>query len=379
MAPQYTGYGSNGWERTFHTTLADHIRENEQAWMKNFQMMALLEANGRLEYNCFGNGFDWPVEYKRHAVEGNDGETPRNFVRLNRHKTAALDYRGYQAVDAFTVREDLANRGMAAIIPIASKMVSSLEASIKQGLGTEPYIDGNAAGNLKSWHGLESMFGTNGTINSTTGAQRAYDAADFVYSQSDTYAGLSTVLGTYGGENDSGVAWPDGVCDPEFDCWSSVIVNARCSGFPATTKTFAANGVEALRYMIINGQRNSSTDGQMTNIMLNKNLYYQLLNQLDDKERIMVTASNGLKSLGFKNVVEVDGVECSWELAVPAATGYGFNYNNITLKCMYAQLFKAEGPVYDINDQMHKAVVSTLSNLKFSSPRNFSKLLDTGA
>ena len=39
-------------------------------------------------------------------------------------------------------------------------------------------------------------------------------------------------------------------------------------------------------------------------------------------------------------------------------------------------LFRPEGPEYDLRQQSYIAVVSTLSNLKFTSPRNFWKIAD---
>jgi hypothetical protein len=130
-----------------------------------------------------------------------------------------------------------------------------------------------------------------------------------------------------------------------------------------------------MRYAIINSQRNTSLTGQVTNIILARNLYNDLLNLFDNKEQIQVTSENGLRALGFKNVVVFDGVEVSWETGVPTGTGYGLNYNNIELRSMYSQLFESEGPEYDMHTQAYNSVVKTLSNFKFKSPRNFFKLL----
>ena len=100
-----------------------------------------------------------------------------------------------------------------------------------------------------------------------------------------------------------------------------------------------------------------------------------LLNMSDDKERIQITSEHQLRALGFKNTVNFDGIEVSLELAVPNGIGYGLNYDNIELKSMDESLLRSEGPEYDIHSQSFNAVVSTLSNLKFSSPRNFFKLM----
>ena len=182
------------------------------------------------------------------------------------------------------------------------------------------------------------------------------------------------MLGNYGGEQESGTGWPNGIADSEYDFWSPLIVNYTSSAFDGSANTFAAQGDEAMRFAIIHAQRNSSQKGQITNIMLGRELYMDLLNLIDDKERIQITSEHQLRALGFKNTVNFDGIEVSWENAVPTAVGYGMNYDNIELKSMDSSLLRSEGPEYDIHSQSFNAVVSTLSNLKFSSPRNFFKL-----
>jgi len=372
----YKGFNPVAFARTSATTLAKHIREVEESMLRNFQLGALLESAGRINFNNSGEGFDWPVQYRLHKVEGNTGETQRNFARRNLWKTANLDFRGYQVTDTMYYREFRSNRGPEGIVKVFDNFVERLETSITEGLGGEYYVDGSATGNEQSWNGLESMFVLNGTVNSTSGAQRAANAADIVGYPNDTYAALSTVLGNYGGENESGQYWPDGIADPEYDFWSPLVVNytSTHADLPGTTNTFAGQGDEAMRYAIINAQRNTSKNGQITNILLARDLYMALLNLIDDKERIAISSENSLRALGFKNVLNFDGIEVSWEAAIASGVGYGLNYDNMELKSMDDALLRSEGPEYDIHSQSFNAVVSTLSNMKFSSPRNFFKL-----
>ena len=91
----YKGFNPVAFARTSATTLAKHIREVEESMLRNFQMGALLESAGRVNYNNSGEGFDWPVQYRLHNIEGNTGETARNFARRNLWKTASLEYSGY--------------------------------------------------------------------------------------------------------------------------------------------------------------------------------------------------------------------------------------------------------------------------------------------
>jgi len=376
----YKGFNPVAFARTSATTLAKHIREVEESMLRNFQMGALLEAAGRVNYNNSGEGFDWPVQYRLHKIEGNTGETARNFARRNLWKTANLEYRGYQVADTMYYREFRSNRGPEGIIKVFDNFVERLETSITEGLGGEYYVDGAASGNEQSWHGLESLFGTisktfDTTDTSGANSGRTSNAADYVgYPESVTYAGLLTTAGYYGGDEESGLVWPDGIADSEFDFWLPLVVNYTTSKFGGSADTWAKQGDEAMRYAIINAQRNTSKNGQITNILLARDLYTDLLNLLDDNERIQISSEHNLRALGFKNVLNFDGVEVSWEAAISSGVGYGLNYDNIELKSMDESLLRSEGPEYDIHSQSFNAVVSTLSNMKFSSPRNFFKL-----
>ncbi len=367
MPTGYQGYSPADFARSAATTLAENIRMLEDAATRNFPALAQIEASGRITFNHGGRGFDWPVQYRIHNVEGNTGETQRNFARRNLYKTAALEYRGYQATDAMYQREFLENRGPEGIIKVFDQFVERLTRSMKQVLGKEVYTDGSASGNEKYWHGFESMFATNGTVNISTGAQRATNTGDKVGYPNDTYATLSTVLGTVGGDWESSVVWPDGDGDPEYDYWSPLIVHTSYTGF--------ADFIEALRFGIVTCQKNATLDEQMTTGVLSRNSYMTALNLLDNKEQININPGGdySLRSLGFKNTFALDGVEFTFDSSLSGTLGYGFNYMNIELRGCDESLLKSEGPEYDIHTQAYNAVVSTLSNMKFTSPRNFVK------
>jgi pantoate kinase len=109
-------------------------------------------------------------------------------------------------------------------------------------------------------------------------------------------------------------------------------------------------------------------------VIMDRQMFIDYLNKLDSKERAIVTRTNGLKSYGFSDVFEQDGVEISTEYAVPAGTGYGLSISNMELRCMEGSLMTSEGPFYNEDTQAYRYVVSVLANLKFKSPRNFFKL-----
>lgn len=381
MPTTYQGYSQQQWARLINTTLAEHRRELQENMLRNYQFGALLEANGRVTYGHGGNGFDWPVQFKLAPASGNTGEQTRNFVRRNYTKLAYLDWRGYEVTDSMTKFEFLANRGEEGVVKIMDRMKGNLERSLKQHFGRQYYIDGNATGNEQSWHGFESMMATNSSLDTIpidgSGARSA-NQADPVANPNDTYAGISTALGTYGGETDSTVGWPSGVASPEYDFWSPLVVIFDSTYFGATDDTFD-KGHKAIRFGLTHATRNSGgADEQITNVMLARDLYYDFKNIQDAKEEIIVdNASQGsLRSLGFKNTFIFDGVEVTYENGCPARTGYGFNIRGLELASMEDELLTTEAE-WDMRTQSYNAVVGTLSNLVFlNGPRNTFKLVE---
>jgi hypothetical protein len=363
------------WARSIATTIVNHLREEEIASLRKYKFFAALEGAGQIRTNMSGRGFDWEIQYRNHTPSGNNGETPRSFARENLWKKAELEYRGAQVTDAIYKREMLENRSAQALVNVAGKMASRLLTSMEQYLAREWVQDGYAPGNELRFHGIESFMNASQTINSTlTGYNpRTADTADPFFAPNDNYAGLSTVLGAHGGSATTQGFWPNGNSDPEFDFFSPVIVNADSAYFGAST--WKDNCVKAVREALHQTRRNDTKEDQVDMVLLDRRLFIDFLNTLDAKERVIVSRQNGLRSYGFTDVFELDGVEVSAENSVPANTGYGLAVGNIELLCMESQLMVSEGPFYDELTQQFRYVVSTLGNLKFKSPRNFFKLV----
>jgi hypothetical protein len=379
------------WARTIGTTLVNHLKEEELTTFRKFKVFAALEANGKVAMNQGGRGFDWQVRFKNQPVTSNNGESPRIFARHNLWQRANLPYRGYSVTDMVSKREMLENRGAQALIDVAGKMASRLQESMEQHLSSEVYVDGNATGNENRWHGLESLFAYDGTINVSTGAKRgtgtspgSSSAPDPFAYPSDVYAGLNTDLGYLAGSlkpispTPSKNSWPLVPADPEYDYYSPIICNYTSTYFAGSTGTSLAaswqgNCVEAIREAVNHAKRNDTKENQIDMILVDRALYIQFLNRLDARERAIVSKSNGLRSYGFGDVVELDGIEVSTEYAVPPGVGYGLSIGNMEMKCMEGQLMTAEGPFYNEELQSHRYAVSVLANIKMKSPRNFIK------
>ena len=366
------------WARVTNTTIKRYIKGEEDAVKRNRKLIAMLEKKGRIKYNISGDQLDWKVRYRRATMSVNNGEQNIEFSRINRFKTANLDFEGYTVADSMTKREKLKNRGNEAIIKYWGQQIPMLMEDLRDAFAEEIYVDSSASGNSSRMSGIETMMAVDGTITVTSGAQRTANAADTTGSPNDTYAGLVTNLGNYTGswdtQSDINTTWPFGAGSSGYDFWSPVVVNFTSSAFTGTT--WAANAVESTRFAIdaVN-TRNIGSDGQVDMVLLDNGLYRQYKDALDTKERILVDSSLELRSLGFKDVIAQDGVEISAEFGVPGATGYGWNLNCMEFCSMQDKIFNPEGPDWDPASRSWRVVVDVLGQFKFKSPRNFFKLV----
>jgi hypothetical protein len=263
-----------------------------------------------------------------------DGDT-LTFARTNKWKTAVLPWRGYTVQDSMTKVEYLQNRSTEAIVKLYDNVMKILKSDIDDQFGDETYVDGNASGNSKRIHGLESCLAESTTTNAAVAAA------------SDTYAGLSTLLGNYGGSWTG--TWPNGTGDAHYDFWTPILANTDSTddtAFPTTTQTFAAQGDEVVRWAIIQCQKNKSKRGMLDLILFDRTFYMNFLELIDTKERFLSRPGRNegsLAKLGFTDSVNFDGVDITHEYGVAASTGYGLNVDEMELRSMQSQLFVPTG------------------------------------
>lgn len=365
---------STDWARSIGTTIINYLREEELTTFRKFKVFAALEASGNVIMNQSGRGINWQVRYRNQPVSGNNGETPRVFARQNLWVDAELPFRGYQVTDSIYKKEMLENRGQQALVNVAGKMASRLQESMEQYLSKEVWIDGDLPGNELRFHGIESFMRYNGTVDYTAGTQNTTPSANDMFGwPADTYAGVSTGLGAIAGSQQPGATWPNGVCDPEYDFYSPIIVNYTCNKYSPNSSThlWKDGCIEAVREGINQAKRNDTKESQIDMVIVDRQMYIDYMNRLDSKERILANNNEGLRSYGFKDVFQQDGVDISTEYGVPTGSGYGLSIANLELRCMEGNLMTAEGPFYNEELQSYRYVVSVLANLRFRSPRNF--------
>lgn len=365
------------WQRVANTTIHKYIRKETVNILRERALLAMLENRGRISYGHSGDMMDWKVRYKRAQMRTFQEMDTLTFARVNRWKTAQLEWRGYTITDMVHRVEKEKNKGSEAIINFYSQMTKNLLDDIREHFSDEFWIDGNASGNSGKIHGVESFMSHTGT-----GATHG-----FIVPPNDTYAGLSCTLGNYGGSwstVSSNVNWPAGRGDSEYDFWSPVIVDITDTAWNASTKTWPNTCYEAIRFAISHGARAKSPKGMMDMILLETDSYRQLKNNIDSKEQLNVYRGekSGLVALGFRDTINIDGVDVTKEYGMPALDGsskvirgYGFNLNDCELLCLTRELFEPDLPDFDITSQSERFAIIMLGNMRFN-PRGFCAFKD---
>lgn len=370
------------WSRIVNTTIHKYIRQEEPNILRNRKLLALMQDKGRITFGHSGDLMDWKVKYKRAPMQGYADSDTLTFSRRDRWKTAQLEWRGYAATDSMTKLERLKNKSTEAIIKVYEQIAPALMDDLDDQFGDELYIDGNASGNSKRIHGLESFFSVSGASTKNP-----------IGLPNDTYAGLVTTLGNYGGSwsvtgTNTAADWPVGTGDAHYDFWTPLVVDytsaivtaaaAGETGWAASTKTWPNTCREALRYGIIHGKKNKRKTSMIDLIIMNDEMYRLFEELTSTNERLVVKRGDGsaLYRLGFTDVINFDGVDMTFEYGIPTNVAYGLAVDQLELCSLQETLFVPEGPDFDISEQSYRFSIDFFGNLRAKITRYFVKWLN---
>jgi len=357
-------FGSNSIHANI--TINRYIRGETLAILRKRVLLAMLQSKGRITNGCTGKLIDWKVKHKRAPLTPFDDSDSITFSRLDQHKTAQLPMRAYVVSQSGTKADKLMCSGKEAIVNKYTQMVKDLIADIRDQFAEQLLnVDGNAAASTNRIHGLESVFSATDNGSSS-----------LVGTNNDTYAGLSTTRGNYGGTWTG--TWPDGYGDSHYDFWSPLVVDygatlaASSGGWSNSTKTWASTCLEALRFASINTERNGSN---LDMFLLEKNLFRQLSDALEAKEQIHVQRGQAVQktSAGFQ-ALNVNGVDVYWEHGLTAGVGYGLCLDELELHSWQDQLFKSNSD-FNLESLSDRVAIDFFGNLRIINPRSQCKLV----
>lgn len=367
------------WARIVNTTIRDYLREEEECLSRDRKVWAMAKSKGRVTYNHGGVAVDWKPRYRRNTITTNNGEQTVEFSRFNRHLTASLEWAGYIMAESVTKRERLMNKGQAAIIKFITQLTDYMKEDFQERFAEEFYIDSSATGNSARWSGLETMFATNGTVTITSGAQRSANAADLFGYPNDTYAGLSTVLGNYGGawgtQSARASTWPMGRGDNEYDFWSPAILNYTSTALNGSSATWAVQCESAIRTLIDAINYRNGAKAKVDMVLLDRDLYTLFKEREASRQSVVVERTTPLAALGFKDTFALDGVDITSEYGMPSAVGYAMSMDAMEIMSMQEQLLVADTSTFEPSSRTDRYAIDCHGQFKFRSPRNFGKLI----
>ena len=352
------------WAGVVNTTTTHYLKGAEDHTVRDRIFLAMAKKKGRLMFNQDGKDIQWQVEAIQPTVEAYGDAGNIDFSRSNVYRTLTLDWRGYKVTDLMTEKEKLMNRGNAALINRYARIMPNLTKALTDKFGEELYIDGNATGNDNRIHGLESFFGTGTTA-----------AGDRIAEPSDTYGGKSTAVAqldttwddTLSTQPNSTIStdWPEGKGSSGYDYLSPKIGNWSSTAWGTGSTAWEDNCERVIGQMDIWATLGGGKAGKVDVCLLAGDLYYGYLNKQRAKQRIVVSPTSPLRELGFDSVNQ-EGIEIATEFGIGATVGYGINFDEMTLRAMYGQLFMPRGPEYDIKSDAYLFMVGFFGNATFN-------------
>jgi len=354
---------ASSWSREANTTISNYFKTVEDATLRRRIVLAMLMDKGKILYNQHGTDLVWRVKYRQAPTVGlSDGMGFGSISQQDRWKTATLDWRAFGTSDAIGKMEQLKNDGPQAIVRVVKQMAQSLAYDMETSFAEQLYVDGNASGNESTLHGFNSFTSVSGGAT-----------AGFVGINNDTYAGLSTTLGNYGGSW-SADSWPlAGTGDTTYDFWTPVVIDYSDTAWTASTKTWPNTCLEAMRAGIMAVQKNGA---MLDLITLDLQMFRQFKDKVQAEEQINVTRGAGDSApyrLGFKDVIFFDGTEVGWEYGVPVDSngngqGFGWSFDIVELLCMQDRMFVTAQDT-KVDEQTYRVTVDFFGNLKFGNER----------
>ena len=307
--------------------------------IQNSIILSELKKRGRIKYNLSGKALTWDLKVKQRALDAVDDMESLEFARQNIYEQLTLPWRGYRAQDVISNKERLMCKGNEALVNIWGEKMESLMSDANDRLSAELFVDGNASGNTKKFHGIESIFG----------AASATTTSEFATS-SETYAGVSPAA-VHGTESATSPYSPQLVHE-DYTSYSS----------------WTTSATKIMRSLVSACSIRNNKKGRPDLAMKTESRFNAFKNLLASKEQIIAgPPTPGMLYAGAKGVA-YDGVIVTWDFDCPADVTYMLNFDQIELNILSSKLwFPATG--YKVETDAHLFSVNIWGNMKFNSPR----------
>lgn len=364
------------WVGLVNTLREKYVKKVADLTVRNRIWLPALERRGRVSRNEQGLTLKWPVMRGQPPVVAYGDGGDLGFAAQDLWSVAELDWRGYRTTDTMTEPQKVRYGSETAIVHRFSEIMENLDSAMRSQLGSELYVDGNAAGNELRLHGSASWQG-NGTILED----------DLVHQPSDTYAGLSTAVAQYDGwtsnlsnppNNAIGTDWPEGGGGQNnragYDFWSPILANWSSTSWGTGSTAWIDN----CEFVLSRVQRwLFSTAGAMEDTLfalLAGNLYSGLVDAMRARQREIVPHPEA-RVLGVPGqTLNFEGMLVKHEFGATAGQGEIINFSKMKLNVLTDSLLVHHGPDWVPTKPGWLYQVGVMGNLMFESPKHFAHL-----
>lgn len=309
--------------------------------------LSMFKRYGNIEYNAESYACVWAVEYSQPTVRQYADGGDIQFAQHDPLKQLSTDVRGYVSSDSISQKQKLMNTGGSRIDDMFKNKSKRIAKAMQHMLSGELYVDGLATGNENRLCGVETFLGDDG----------ATVVGDKIARPDDTYAGLSTIPGNYGGSCTSSLStspnatlandFPFGQMDSEYDFLTPLLVNIGSTSWLSGQSGWFDNCEEIMRFAkLTQANRGAMDENPRAPFchLLAIDLYQDFLNYSATKQRIIVPHKEA-DDLGFSSrTVNFEGDAVHHDYDVTPGQGYGMAPGMSELFVMHDKLFMPEGP-----------------------------------
>lgn len=335
------------------TAAPEYMKDFADLTVRGHLLFALMQEMGMFEYNATAASKIYQIKVYEPTVRTSNDTTRKIFENHNSYEQCQVGIRWYEASDLLTEIQWKLNQGNTSLINLYEQKMKDLSITMKNRLQEWTYRDGNVAPYTDGFQGFESCLADDGSTL----------VADKIALPSDSYAGQSTALSSFGGtwptELSSGDRahhsltndWPWGIGMSNYDAMSPLLINWSSSGFGSGSNLWSDNCEEVLRFGSAVMQ---SRNGFME--MANSPLVYLMNNKMYSEtknfysQRFQMWAPYRENEVGFPSgqTMTVDGAVLKSDGATPANTFYGICPQHIEMFWMICRNAAGENPMFDI-------------------------------
>lgn len=348
---------------------------------RNLTVIGLLEKHGRLMYNQTVSWANkWRISYDLPPSRAYQRHGDYSFATTPRWKEANIRVQGFTIDQSIVYMDYLENGGGTSregTINLLDDRSKALVAGGRLAYNKDFFNDGNSAAGTGRFHGLDSCLGDDGNTV----------AADLVANPSDSYAGLNTNLGTFGGTGlwttdlatppnaTIGNDWPFGSGPLPYDANSPLLVNSSSTSWQDGLEIID-NADELFRFTFEAQASRIQADPEFTGanlFMICGSTFLKNAKQHYANKHIILQEFQEYRDFGLANILEFEGKGLASDWHIGANTAYVINPIAIEYFTPSAKLWDVDGPVWRFEYQKFLFLLRALGNFRLR-PRHLAKI-----